>query len=446
MAKRLWDKGEGVNQLMQALTVGDDPIVDLALVTHDARGSAAHARMLAKMGYLSTEDLRILLAELKAIEADEKFEIPFDLEDVHTTIENRLVERCGEAGRRIHTARSRNDQVLLALRLYMRSELSASIKKLFTIMDAINLRFRATAELPLPGYTHMQPAMPASVGMWWHALYEALLEEVRAGAQTLDLLDSHPLGSGAGFGSSLKLDRRYCGELLGFTRVQRSFIDVNNSRGRFELRCVGWMTNVASVFEKFACDIMLFQMKEFGLVSLPTELTTGSSIMPQKRNPDLVELLRGRASKLRGAHAELASLTAKLPSSYHRDFQFSKAPLVRATQDFQAVLSSAELLIESLTFNEQALADCMHAELYATYDANREVLTGKPFRDAYRAVAERIKRGDIDVARGKIEFEIPQSETRSGMELAVKDRVAEEQALASYFTRVDVALSHVFDS
>ena len=232
MAKRLWDKGEPVNARMQFLTVGDDPQIDLRLVPHDALGSAAHAKMLSKQGILAEEASKKLILSLKKIYEEGQrgeFEIPFELEDVHTTIEDRLQRDCGEIGKRIHAARSRNDQVCLAVRLYMRTEVSRLLAELLSCLDTLQARFSELKDIPMPGYTHYQPAMPSSVGMWLHSYYEGFLDFANDGILLIDSLNVCPLGSGAGFGSNLDIDRNYVSNLLGFRGIQRSVIDVNNS-------------------------------------------------------------------------------------------------------------------------------------------------------------------------------------------------------------------------
>ena len=426
MAKRLWDKGEPVNARMQFLTVGDDPQIDLRLVPHDALGSAAHARMLSKQGILSPEACQKLLVSLKKIHEEGvkgEFNIPFELEDVHTAIEDRLQQDCGETGKRIHAARSRNDQVCLAARLYMRAEVSRLISELFSCLDALNSRFAELKDIPMPGYTHLQPAMPSSVGMWLHAYYEGFLDLASDGLALLDSLNVCPLGSGAGFGTNLPIDRQQVSDLLGFKGIQRSVIDVNNSRGRFEEKVLHWCVMLGSLLEKWASDLMLFVTQEFGFISLPAELTTGSSIMPQKRNPDLVELLRARPSRIRGALQELMSITAKLPSSYHRDLQYTKAPLVRGIEELAACLEMFSLSISGISVNKQRLEDAMYPELYATYYANNLVSKGISFRDAYRETADKIKSGALsDVSELKKEFAVIQTGCLKGMEQAVADK------------------------
>lgn len=448
MAKRLWDKGEPVNARMQYLTVGDDPQIDRRLVSHDAIGSAAHAKMLAQQGILSNEECQKLLSSLKKIHAegiDNIFNISFELEDVHTSIEDRLQQDCGEVGKRIHAARSRNDQVCLAARLYMRSELLKRLSELLSALDIVSTRFEDLKNISMPGYTHLQPAMPSSVGMWLHSFYEGLLDLAKDGLLLIDSLNVCPLGSGAGFGTNLPIDRQKVADLLGFKSVQRSVIDVNNSRGRFEEKVLHWCVMLAVLLEKWACDLMLFSTQEFGFISLPNELTTGSSIMPQKRNPDLVELLRARPSRIRGALQELTSITAKLPSSYHRDLQYTKAPLVRGLEELQACIEMFALTVSGMSVNKEKLEAAMYPELYATYYANNLVSGGMSFRDAYRETADKIKSGTLpDVKLLAQGFESIQADCLSGMQKAIAEKVALDEKVLDLEVLLDKVVEQAF--
>lgn len=422
--KRLWDKGQALHAEAHRFTVGDDPILDLALVRWDALGTIAHARMLARLGILDQKECALLVELLdRVVERSDRgaFEIPYELEDCHTAIEQFLTENAQIAGGKIHTGRSRNDQVQSAMRLMMRARLVALMQLLVRCATAVAARYHEHKDVPMPGYTHMQPAMPSSVGMWWHAFLEGFLDLFRSGFATLELLDSSPLGVGSGFGVSLPLDREFVAEQLGFAAVQRSPIDVQNSRGRNELRVIRWCVDVGTIVEKLAIDLLQFSMREFGFFSLPAELTTGSSIMPQKRNPDILELLRGRVSRLRGAEDELRMLIAKMPSNYHRDYQYTKAPVIRALSELEMMLPMVELVARSVTVNPKRLLEAMSSELYVTYDAFRQVREGVPFRDAYRASAERMQRGEIDYGDLKGDFELIAQGIDRDMKLAVAE-------------------------
>ncbi|MFO0838969.1 MAG: argininosuccinate lyase [Phycisphaerae bacterium] len=395
-ARRLWDKGGALDALIHRFTVGDDPIWDLQLVEADCLGSAAHARTLARAGLLTDHETRLLLdglAEILALHRAGQFQIPPELEDVHTAIEAHLTRRCGVAGEKIHTGRSRNDQVATAMRLALRERTIALLKQLDEFALTTLTRIQRDGDAVMTGYTHLQPAMPSSLGQWLHAWVEAALELSRTGAHVFDLLDCCPLGTGAGFGVPLPLDRRHTAELLGFSRVQRSPIDVQNSRGRMELQFTRFAADIGAMIEKLAWDAQLFASREFGFYALPPELTTGSSIMPQKRNPDVLELLRAGGARLRARVAEIEWVCGKLPSSYHRDLQLTKAPALRAARESEQLLDVATLVIERFTIDRERMKSAMPPELYATHATLQRVRAGEPFRQAYRAVAEELAGG-----------------------------------------------------
>ncbi len=393
---RLWDKGVPLDELVQRFTVGDDPACDLQLVHWDCLGSAAHARTLARAGLLHDAELAALLcglAEIDGQQAAGAFAIPPALEDCHTAIEAALTARCGEVGAKIHAGRSRNDQVATALRLFMRHHTLAWIDGLSALIATTLERITIDGDVPMPGYTHMQPAMPSSVGLWLHAFAEAALEQMHAGRELLRRLDACPLGTGAGYGVPLALDRRYTAASLGFARVQRNPIDVQNSRGRLEVQFVRFAADAAGVVEKLASDLLLFSTAEFGFFALPEALTTGSSIMPQKRNPDVLELLRGRAARLRARAVEIELIAGKLPSGYHRDLQLTKEPTLRAALELSEVLAVATRVVASFEIDRARLTAAMRPELYATHAALARAQAGTPFRQAYRQVADELRGG-----------------------------------------------------
>ena len=397
---RLWDKGEPLDALVHRFTVGDDPELDRHLVHWDCLGSAAHARTLERAKILTPSECGELiegLAEIDASAADGRFEIPRELEDCHTAIEARLTERCGDVGKKIHAGRSRNDQVATAMRLFMRHHTLAWLAQLGDFAKTALVRLDRDGDVPMPGYTHLRPAMPSSVGQWLHAQIEAALEQMRAAFDLLDRLDCCPLGTGAGFGVPLPLDRALSAKLLGFSRVQRSPIDVQNSRGRMETYFVRVAADVGAMLEKLSWDMILFSMPEFGFFALPDSMTTGSSIMPQKRNPDVLELLRAGGGRLHGRLAELRAVCGKLPSSYHRDLQLTKAPAVRTATELSDMLQIATEVVRSFSVNRDTLARAMRPELYATHAALALVRGGAAFRDAYRTVAEKLKSGQFEV-------------------------------------------------
>ncbi|MGA9855519.1 MAG: argininosuccinate lyase [Gammaproteobacteria bacterium] len=393
---RLWEKGLPLDAAMHRLSVGDDPELDKRLLSFDALGSAAHARMLAHAGLIALKDAQVLVDALAKIALHARLgELGIDpaQEDCHTAIEQLLTQQLGDAGKRIHLGRSRNDQVILALRLYMREALLSIAKQTAQLADAFIQFAHAHADESLPGYTHLRRAMPSSFGLWAGAFAAGLGEELQAMQAVYARLDRCPLGAAAGFGVPLPLDREYLAGLLGFSGVQISPADVMNSRGRHELALVNGMASIGLVLEKFLWDVALYSMPEFGYLELPEAFTTGSSIMPQKRNPDVVELARARCRELRGHVAMLQELAGGLPSNYHRDFQLLKKPLFEALDTAHALLATLVQLVPGLKVNaERARAACGD-ELYAAHEATRLAQQGVPFRDAYQRVAQQLQDG-----------------------------------------------------
>lgn len=398
-AKRLWDKGTAPEERIHRFTVGDDPAWDRYLVYWDCLGSAAHARTLAHAGLLTEAELAALLgglARIIALEHAGEFAIPSELEDCHTAIEAYLTETCGVAGEKIHTGRSRNDQVATAIRLFMRHHALNWCSRLAEYVSGALERIDREGDVAMPGYSHMRPAMPSSIGQWLHAHAEAALEQVRATLDLLDRLDACPLGTGAGFGVPLPLDRAYAARLLGFGRIQRSPVDVQNSRGRLEKYFVRVAADIAAGVEKLACDLALFSTAEFGFFSLPAELTTGSSLMPQKRNPDVLELLRAHGAVAAVRAVEVEAVGAKLPSGYHRDLQMTKGPMIRAALDTADVLHVATRVLSGFQIHPARLRAAMCPELYATHAALALAQRGTPFRAAYRQIAADLAAGRLD--------------------------------------------------
>ncbi|MFL5350277.1 MAG: argininosuccinate lyase [Hyalangium sp.] len=405
MADTLWSKGLPLDSAIHRFTVGDDPWVDLALAPHDALGSAAHARMLAHVGLLPEADMRKLVAALRALHDEARvgaFTIRPEQEDGHTALEAALVERVGEPGRRIHLGRSRNDQVQLALRLMLREEVLVLGARTAELAGAFLDFAQAHATVAMPGYTHMRRAMPSTFGMWGAAFAEGLLEELEALRGLWARLDRSPLGAAAGFGVPLPIDRQYVATLLGFSRVQRSPIDVQNSRGRYETAALAWANSVAGGLEKWLWDVSLFSTEEFGFLSLPEAFTTGSSIMPQKKNPDVVELARARCRELRGLARQVEEVAGGLPSSYHRDFQLLKRPTLAALGSLRELLDVLTRLVPALQIRAEAAARASDDTLYAAHQAYVLAGRGMPFRDAYREVARQLGDGTFKPDRAAL--------------------------------------------
>ena len=396
---RLWDKGASLDALVHRFTVGDDPIWDAHLVHWDCVASAAHVRTLKHAGLLTQDECRGIIVELAAIDAlaaEGRFAITPEQEDCHTAIEAHLTQRLGTVGAKVHCARSRNDQVAVAMRLFLRHHALNWADAMLSVCDALLDRARRDGAIAIPGYTHLQPAMPSSVGQWCHAHLEGLLEQVSATLDLLRRLDCCPLGSAAGFGVPIPLDRDLTARLLGLSRVQRSPIDVQNSRGRMETYFLRVAVDVGRVLEKLSWDLILYVSSEFGFAKLPEALTTGSSLMPQKRNPDVLELLRGRASRLRARLFEVEQVAAKLPSSYHRDLQLTKEPTLRTALELPEMLAVTTRVVEGVQWLPEVAAAKMGVELYATHAALDRVQRGAAFRDAYREVAAEVRAGTFE--------------------------------------------------
>ncbi|MDX1999578.1 MAG: argininosuccinate lyase [Thermoanaerobaculia bacterium] len=392
---RLWDKGVALDEEVLRYTAGEDHRLDDRLVEFDVRASIAHAEMLGAVGLLSPADVTAIstgLEELAAEHAAGAWRVELADEDCHTALERRLVERIGEAGARVHLGRSRNDQVLAALRLYLLAE----VERLAAQADAVAAAFDGIAErqgaLPLPGYTHLQPAMPSSVGLWAGG-YAAEIRDDAAGLRACRRrLDQNPLGSAAGYGVPLlPVDREETRRRAGFARTQEPVTAVQLSRGKAEAQVLFELTVLMTDLGRAAADLVWFASRELGFVRLPAAMTTGSSIMPQKRNPDVFELIRGRGATALGALVEALAIPAKLPSGYHRDLQGLKAPLFRTLDLVAATLSILERTLPDVEFVPENLV--LVPELRATEEAYRLVLEeGVPFREAYRRVGERYSR------------------------------------------------------
>lgn len=392
MAK-LWQKNYTFDSLVEEFTVGEDYILDGDLVVADCLGSIAQARMLETIGILSQSDRKALEGELRLIAGEGQeglFQILREDEDCHTAIENRLVEKTGEAGKKIHTGRSRNDQVLTALRVFERAfllELADRGTKTALALADLAHKYR---DVPMPGRTHLQIAMPSSIGLWAGAFAEEVMGHLSLLPAIYNLVDQCPLGAGAGYGTPLPLDRELTAQLLGFSKVQNNVLYAVSSRGGAE----GWILTLAEqlgiTLSRLAQDLMLFSLPEFGYFSLPDELCSGSSIMPQKKNPDVLELLRGKAVTLAHAASAVKEYGHGLTSGYNRDIQESKGPFARASRTILLCLEAACLTVNNLQVHREKLESAFTPEIYATDAALELVADGMSFRDAYREVAARI--------------------------------------------------------
>ena len=397
MAK-IWDKGKELDALVERFTVGDDYLLDLRLAAADAVASIAHARMLEKVGILSSTQCESLVVELRKIigkAQSGEFRIERSQEDSHTAIEALLIDALGETGKRIHTGRSRNDQVSASTRLFAREGLLAVRAELLDTAEAF-LEFALTyAAVPMPGRTHLQPAMPSTVGLFAASHAELLLDAYESMVTAYRLVNRCPLGAAAGYGVPLPIDRELVASLLGFESIHHNVTAAVGARGHIEWAILTALDQAGVCLSRFATDGILFSMPEFGYFSLPDELCTGSSIMPQKKNPDGLELLRGKSSTLSSFADRVRDLLRGLPAGYNRDVQESKEPLVRGLDLALDMLAIARQAIGSIVVNGERLREAFTSEIFATDEALRRVAAGESFRDAYRAVGASL--GDISV-------------------------------------------------
>jgi argininosuccinate lyase len=387
----IWAKpGAEINRAIQDFLAGGDVLLDRELFLYDIQASIAHAQGLQRIGMLRAEECRQLQSALEDL-ADRFRQADFLLdnrfEDGQSAIEAFLIEQLGELGKKIHTGRSRNDQVLVASRLWLKDQLQALIKHCKEIATVALQRADSEALLPLPGYTHMQRAMVSSRGMWWGAWAEGFIDNALRASQTLALIDANPLGSASGFGVNLNLDRQASTEQLGFGRIQQIATYAQLSRGKYEIAALDALLSAMGDLRRLAWDVSLFTSAEFGFVQLPAEYQTGSSLMPNKRNPDLVELLRASYATVSGARSELEQLLS-LPSGYHRDLQFTKAPSLRGFAHGLAALALLPELLAKLQWHEPAIQAALEPSMHATDLAIEFAKQGLPFRDAYKKAAD----------------------------------------------------------
>ncbi|HRN59715.1 MAG TPA: argininosuccinate lyase [Chiayiivirga sp.] len=390
MSGLLWQKpGVAVDAQIQRFLAGDDVILDREFFLHDIAASRAHAEGLQRIGMLSADELEGLRRELAHLAEDFRsgtFVLDGRYEDGHSAIEARLTERLGDAGRKIHTGRSRNDQILVATRLWLKEKL-VRVAQLSREIAGIALeRAEAEKHLPMPGYTHIQRAVVSSAGMWWAGWAEAFIDDAVRAADTLALIDCNPLGTAAGYGVNLRLDRDHTTAALGFSRLQVSPIYAQLSRGKFELAALEALGSATLDLRRLAWDLSLFTSAEFGFVALPAQYTTGSSIMPNKRNPDVIELMRATHASVAAARTEIEQLLS-LPSGYHRDLQASKGAIFHGFGRGLAALELLPALLANLEWREERLRAAIDSGMYATDVAVDAAIAGVPFRDAYRAAA-----------------------------------------------------------
>ncbi len=391
---KLWDKGLPTDQKIDMFTVGNDRQLDLVIAKYDVKATLVHAKMLHKIDLLSDTDISDIERELNNLQKEIKdgtFIIEDQFEDVHSKIEFELTKRIGDAGKRIHTARSRNDQVLVAMHLYLKDELQ-QIKSLVKELSQ-NLLDSAEKykEVLLPGYTHLQIAMPSSFGLWFSAYAESFVDDLHFVNAALKVVDQNPLGSAAGYGSSFPIDRGFTTKELGFETLKFNVVAAQMSRGKSEKSTAFALSSVAATLSKLAMDVCLYMSQNFDFMSIPSEFTTGSSIMPHKKNPDVFELIRGKCNKIQALPYELTLLTNNLPSGYHREFQLLKEGIVPAIQDIKASLEMAMYALKNIRVNKSIMDDPKYDYLFSVDTLNTLVMNGMSFRDAYVKIGKDIE-------------------------------------------------------
>ncbi len=395
---KLWQKDKDSLAEVSKFTTGKDQEMDLYLARFDVLGSLAHIQMLESIGLLTKDELTILSKELRVIYSEiEKgeFLIEEGVEDIHSQIELLLTKRLGDVGKKIHSGRSRNDQVLVDIKLFLRNkiqELTQSIKSLFDLLIAKSEEHK---DKLLPGYTHLQLAMPSSFGLWFGAYAESLGDDMITLQSAYRITNKNPLGSAAGYGSSFPLNRTMTTQLLGFEDLNYNVVYAQMGRGKSERIVAQAMANVAATLARLAMDACLFLNQNFGFISFPEELTTGSSIMPHKKNPDVFELIRGKCNTLQALPNEIAMLTTNLPSGYHREFQLLKEKIFPAFQTLKDCLVMTSLMLSNVKVKENILEDEKYKYLFSVEEVNKLVLSGIPFRDAYKKIGIEIEQGNF---------------------------------------------------
>ncbi len=395
---KLWDKGTAINQLIETFTIGRDAEMDFFLAEFDVLGSLAHIKMLESIGLLSASELGLLSNGLREIYQDikaGKFEIESGCEDVHTQVELILTQKLGDVGKKIHSGRSRNDQVLLDLKLFTRSKIKTVVDLTVDLFEVLVAQSEKYKEVLMPGYTHLQVAMPSSFGLWFGAYAESLIDDLILMQAAYQLADQNPLGSAAGYGSSFPLDRQMTTDLLGFESMNYNVVYAQMGRGKVEKSVAFALASIAGTLSKLAYDVCLFMSQNFGFLALPDELTTGSSIMPHKKNPDVFELLRSHCNHIQSVPNQILLITNNLPSGYFRDLQLIKEIYIPVFEELKSCLAISSFAIGNIKVNMEIMEDPRYAYIYSVEEVNKRVLEGVPFREAYRQVGEAIKNGQF---------------------------------------------------
>lgn len=391
---KLWDKGQTIDQKIEQFTVGNDRDLDMHIAPYDLKASKAHAKMLNKVGLLTKDELTDLLRGLTILQEQYdggEFIIEEQFEDVHSKIEYELIKQLGEVGKKIHTARSRNDQVLVALQLYYKDQLQTIYTKIESLFTCLLDLAQTHQDKLVPGYTHLQVAMPSSFGLWFSSYAELLIDDVYLLQAAQKVVDQNPLGSAAGYGSSFPIDREFTTKELDFATLKYNVVAAQMGRGKNERTIAMALAGLAGTLSKFAMDICLYLSQNFDFISFPESLTTGSSIMPHKKNPDVFELLRARCNKIQSLSNEMTLITNNMPSGYHRDFQLLKENMINGLLDMNTVLDIFTYSIQQVIVKEIDLNDKKYQYLFTVDSINSLVEAGSSFREAYREIAEAIQ-------------------------------------------------------
>ena len=395
---KLWDKGYSIDTSIERFTVGKDKELDLLLAPYDILGTMAHVTMLESVGLLSKQDLDALLPALREIYAEAQagqFVIEEGIEDVHSQVELMLTRRLGEVGKKVHTGRSRNDQVLVDLKLFTRAEIEKTIKLVERLFEVLQTRSEDTKNILMPGYTHLQVAMPSSFGLWLGAYAEALTDDMRLLIAAFEQANLNPLGSAAGYGSSAPLNRTMTTQLLGFADLDYNAIYAQMNRGRMERTVAFAYSSVAETLGRLAMDCCMFNSQNFGFIKLPDTMTTGSSIMPHKKNPDVFELIRSHANRICAIPDTIRHITTNLPVGYFRDLQLLKEVYFPLFEELNDLLEITTYAIEHMSVKEDIMSNPLYAPAFSVEEVNRRVNLGVAFRDAYRQVADEITQGSF---------------------------------------------------
>lgn len=395
MAK-IWDKGFDANKLVEDFTVGNDRELDLRLAKHDIKGSIAHINMLTKIGLLDKDEKKLLQEELENILIDiekEKFKLDDDVEDIHSQIEAILTERLGEIGKKIHSGRSRNDQVLVDIKLFLKEEILQLKEEILQLFNQLQTLSEQHKKVLLPGYTHAQIAMPSSFGLWFGAYAESLVDDMHSLTAAWKVVNQNPLGSAAGYGSSFPLDREMTTKELGFATMSYNVIAAQMGRGKTERVLAQSMANISFTLNKLATDNCTYLSGNYGFISYPKELTTGSSIMPHKKNPDVWELIRAYSNRLQSLPNEISMLTTNMSHGYHRDYQLLKEVLFPAIETLHKILKMSYFMLQHISVNKDILSDPKYDYLFTVEEVNNRVLQGIPFREAYQQVGKEVQEG-----------------------------------------------------